>query len=597
MRKIPKLLLLAVIIAFVLRFWNLTSLPYPPDGDEVAFGYYGWSILHFGTDEYGNKLPLSFHSIGDYKYPGLAYLNTIPAAFFGLNNITTRFWSAAFGTILVILVYFLSQTLFENKKIALFSAWAVAICPWAVIESRLGYESMSALTMTTAGIFILLKVIKVHQTKTTKYSSKERILLLTSFLLLIFASFTYAASRFLIPVILFAIFVLSYFKNSVFRNSRKIILFLFLTISAIVAISLASPQNRGRATEDAWRGITDIERNRLQELYIGAGTSQIRIPPKLTLAMHNRYRITVFDFLERYVKHFSFDFLFTRGESSLQRIPDMGVLLFTDIILLPFGLFALTKNKFKYSSGLIFLWLILSPIPSALTTGEARINRAILMIVPLSIISGLGLNYLTEMFKNERQKFITYLIYIFIPFLIISSLAYSLNQIFIQKPMDKPWCKQTVNEELTKSILELKDKYKAVATQEDDYIFFLFYNRTNPSDFIKRSDIDPPEKSKWDRVGRLDNIYFRMPFDCPLTGKLDTLYVCQGEDVPQNAKVIKAIYYPDGLPAYSLIEFYPQSQMAKMKDKTQIPERFHYMVDVDHKYPDGIIPSYSQSLW
>src|SRR3989344_5738727 len=104
-----KLLILAIITATLTRFWKISTLPYPPNGDELAFGYYGWSLLHFGTDEYGRILPLNFPSIGDFKYPALAYLNIIPAVIFGLNEITTRFWSAISGVLLVLITYKLSK--------------------------------------------------------------------------------------------------------------------------------------------------------------------------------------------------------------------------------------------------------------------------------------------------------------------------------------------------------------------------------------------------------------------------------------------------------------------------------------------------------
>ena len=154
-----------------------------------------------------------------------------------------------------------------------------------------------------------------------------------------------------------------------------------------------------------------------------------------------------------------------------------------------------------------------------------------------------------------------------------------------------------VNEKLTKSIWELKDNYKAVAAGGDDYIFFLFYGKISPGDFQKRSDIIPSSQAKWDRVRRLDNIYFKMPFKCPMGGKLNVLYVCEGVEIPQNSKVIRAIYYPDGVPAYSLIEFYPESQMPPKEKLPPPPDKFQYMVDIEHNYPDGIIPDSSESLW
>jgi hypothetical protein len=228
-----------------------------------------------------------------------------------------------------------------------------------------------------------------------------------------------------------------------------------------------------------------------------------------------------------------------------------------------------------------------------LATGEARMNRATLMIVPFAIISALGITYLVDAFKDKKR----FVIYTLLAVGVAASLAYSLNQIFIQKPLDKPWYKQVVNETLTKSVFALKDKYQAVATGNDDYIFFLFYGKISPQEFLKRSDIIPEDQAKWDRVRRLDNIYFKMPFKCPMGGKLNVLYVCEGVEVPQNSKIVKAIFYPDGVPAYTLIEFYPESQMPPRNNLPVLPGKFQYMVDIEHNYPDGIIPAESKSLW
>jgi len=136
-----------------------------------------------------------------------------------------------------------------------------------------------------------------------------------------------------------------------------------------------------------------------------------------------------------------------------------------------------------------------------------------------------------------------------------------------------------------------------VVTKGDDYIFFLFCGKVSPKDFIANSDILPLTQAKWDRVDRFYNIYFKMPFDCPKTGKLDTLYVCKGQNIPQNSNIISTIHYPEGLPAYSLIEFYPLSQTpSKLPD---LPKDLYYMVEVENspQFPDGVIPSDYPSFW
>jgi hypothetical protein len=88
-----------------------------------------------------------------------------------------------------------------------------------------------------------------------------------------------------------------------------------------------------------------------------------------------------------------------------------------------------------------------------------------------------------------------------------------------------------------------------------------------------------------------------MPFACPKSGKLNVLYVCRGGDVPQNSKIIETLYYPDGIPAYSLVEFYPLTELPS--PLPALGKNLHYMVDVEKspKFPDGIIPDNFPSFW
>lgn len=581
------LLILILIAAFLLRFWHLTSLPYPPDGDEVAFGYYGWSILHYGTDEYGTHFPLSFSSVGDFKYPGLVYLNAIVAIFFGLSNLTPRLLSAVSGVLLVGLVYYLARLLFKDRLVATISACFAAISPWAIIESRLGYESMVSTVLTTLGLIILLKLLRKDK------FSHPRIIWAGVFLLFLISSFTYAAPRIFIPSILFVIFIFSYFRNSWFKTQRRNIFILFISITLIIIISLIPAGGRGRAGEDIWKGISGSEKDRLQQLYVGAGTSPIKIPARVTWLFHNKYRIAVFDFFQRYLNHFSPNILFIEGESTLQRIPDMGVLLLVDIVFLSFGVLYILKDDSKHSGKFILSWILLAPVASALTTNMAIMNRASLMIVPLVILSAYGFSTIFNFIKPKHKK-----AFLFITIgVVFANSLYSLNQIFIQKPLDRPWYKQTVNEALTEEILKIRNKYQAVVTPDDDYIFFLFYGKISPKEFLKNSDIEKSFSVKWERVNRWENIYFKMPFDCPKGGKLNVLYVCKGGDVPQNSKIVKTFYYLDGIPAYSLIEFYPLSQLPS--PLPELPKNLHYMVDVEKtpQYIDGIIPGDFSSMW
>lgn len=582
------LLILAIIVGTTVRIWKITTLPFPPNGDELAFGYYGWSLLHFGTDEYGTTLPMNFPSIGDYKYPGLAYLNIIPAAVFGLSEITARFWTVISGITLIPLIYILTILLFENRVIAVAASWIVAFSPWSITLSRLGYENHPALTSTVAGFVSLLLINKLQKRKT------QLILFLLTAFLLIFSTFTYAAERMFIPIMLLVIGVLSFSKHSQFASIKKHATVLLLIIGAVVLIALLPWQNRGRAEAVMWKGITAEQANRLQELYVGAGTSPVRIPVWLTHIFHNKIRIASEDFLYRYSNYFAPKFLFFEGEAATERIPDIGMIPLVLIFFLPFGLLTLFTSEKRQSILFILAWLFLAPIPSALTLGEPHINRASLMIPPLTLIAAFGFwKSLTFFSLKKRVIFGTLLSLLFF----FNSL-YVLNQIFVQKPVDKPWVSEQINKMLIAEIFRLKDHYQAVAIPKDEYIFFLFYGQISPTSFLQKSSIKPPTKeNSWDRVERWDNIYFNMIFDCPKSGKLGVLYICKGQNIPQNSKVLQVIRYLDGLPAYTFIEFYPVSKIPNPLPK--LPNRLKYMVDVEKnpKYPDGIIPETFPTLW
>jgi hypothetical protein len=464
------------------------------------------------------------------------------------------------------------------------SSWLTAVSPWAITESRLGYESSASLTITFIAFYLLFSYFNQlnHKIKQKKY-------IYISFLLLILATFIYAAQRVFIPLyLLFLIFYTLINKSAKF-NKSTLIKFLIL-LSIIIIIPLMSSHGRGRAEEDLWMlGAKDFDR--LTQVHVQAGISQLKPPVLATRFFHNKYRIIIISFLDRYFDHFSPSFLFFHGEASPQAIPDMGALSYLEIILFPLGLlFFLNDNKKSY---LLFAWLALSPVASALTQGQAHFNRAVNMIPALAMISAFGAYKFYKFFHPKLRLLFSA---IFIIAFIYSSL-FTLNQIFVQKPLDHAWRDEQINRELTKSILNLKHNYQAVVVPDNNYIYYLFYGKITPQEFISNSDITPlTEKIHWNRVNRFDNIYFKLPY-CPKSGKLNVLYVCKGQEIPQNSRIIKTIYYPDGLPGYNLIEFYPISQMPS--NLPQPPDRIFYMVDLESSlnFPDGIIPDDYPGYW
>lgn len=584
-------LCLAILIGAFLRLWKLTSIPFPPSGDELFFGYYGWSLLHFGTDEFGRSFPQNFISIGDFKYPFLAYINMIPAAIFGLSEITTRFWTSISGILLSPLIYMLVNMLFKNQKIAVISAFFIALSPWSIIESRIGYENHLALTLTIGGFVALFAGSKEMGIQSLS-DNKRKLLLILSFILFLSATFCYAAMRLFIPAMLVSLAVCAkYFK---LLSIKKVLILFFIVLSIIVLISLIPKENRGRAEAVSYKGLSAGNRDRLEQLITGAGVSDITPPIFVTRMFQNKLRVVSTDSLSRYMDHFSPVFLFFKGEPSFEKIPDMGVMLYIDILLIATGVLSIFTIQNKFPGFFLLAWLVLSPVPSSLTEGGAHINRASAMLVPLVVLSAFGF-YQLVFRLNHKFK---YIFSVVLGSLFLWNSLFALNQIFVQKATDRPWYREQVNKYMIEEVSAVQEKYKAIAISKDEFIYFLFYNKISPAQFLKDSDINPyPGASPWDRVNRLGKIFFNMPSECPKSGKSGVLYVCYGENIPQNAKVLKTFYYKDGIPAIALLEFLPISKMpAKLPPP---PDKFHYMVDVETnpKALDGIIPDDYPTLW
>ncbi|PIZ96558.1 MAG: 4-amino-4-deoxy-L-arabinose transferase, partial [Candidatus Levybacteria bacterium CG_4_10_14_0_2_um_filter_36_16] len=67
-KKISFIILFVIIVlAAVIRLWQLGVVPPSPDWDEASLGYNAYSIMTTGKDEYGKFLPFILRSFDDYK--------------------------------------------------------------------------------------------------------------------------------------------------------------------------------------------------------------------------------------------------------------------------------------------------------------------------------------------------------------------------------------------------------------------------------------------------------------------------------------------------------------------------------------------------
>src|SRR5260221_7234695 len=214
------LLIGIILLGFVLRVVDLANHPAGFTPDEASFGYDAYSILKTGKDQWGQTLPLVFKSFGDDKLPLYVYLTVPSVAVFGLNETAVRLPNAVLGTLAIVVVYFLVYELFKERKLALLSAFLLAISPWHIMLSRGAFEANLTTFFLPLGILLFLKGLK-----NSKY-------LVLSVIVFGFNLFTYHAARILTPLI---VGFLVYIYQKELRDSKKLNLWIvcFIGLSVI----------------------------------------------------------------------------------------------------------------------------------------------------------------------------------------------------------------------------------------------------------------------------------------------------------------------------------------------------------------------------
>lgn len=168
-------LLVIIVIAVFLRFYQLSSIPPGLYVDEASIGYNAYSVLTNGTDEHGQAYPLWFKAFGEYKLPVYIYTTVISIAMFGKNEFAIRFPSAFFGSLTILIVYFFIKELLvysadkikiQFKYLPTMAAGILAVNPWHLQFSRVSYEATIALFLVLMGSWLLLLF----------YNTKKRII-------------------------------------------------------------------------------------------------------------------------------------------------------------------------------------------------------------------------------------------------------------------------------------------------------------------------------------------------------------------------------------------------------------------------------------
>ncbi len=528
--KIKLIWLSVFVLALILRFAFLGTVPSSLDWDEASLGYNAYSILKTGRDEYGTFMPLSIRSFNDYKPPLYTYLTVIPVSIFGLNEFSTRFISAFFGTLTVIVGYFLIKELFPKKSFIFYLLFFIffAISPWHIQFSRIAFEANLSLFFFVFALFLFFKGLR------------RNLFLVTSFIFFALSMYAYHSARLISPLMILVLTAIK-FKD---LWTKKLIYILSLTVFILMVSPIFISMNSGikarfgsvtviNPSERLGSSISDIEYDEARGDWLG----------KLT---HNRRIVYFRDILGGYLDHFNFDFLFLTGDPpGRHHAAGMGMLYFWDLAFILIGLFSLVK--FKQNNLILFFWFLLAPLASSLTSGTPHAVRSLLYLPTYQIFAAYGGYRLIKLIKNKTVIIIAFAFLIF-------NFIYYLHMYYVHSPYEYAQEWQYGYKEVVKEVSKRIDDYDRVIVTyayDQPYVYFLFYGNIDPSWYQKNwGDGEINRNAR--RFGKFE---FRN-IDWSRDSKLSrTLLVGTPGEIPEGSSgLIREIKFPDGRVAFRIVE-------------------------------------------
>jgi len=543
-------LILIVILAFALRVIAVDKFPAGFNADEAAIGYNAYSIIKTGKDEYGQILPLSFKSFGDYK-PGLYFYFVIPfVAVLGLTEFSVRIPSVLLGTGMVWLIYLLARQIFKDRRVGMIAALFLAINPWAIYFSRGGWETNAATFFITLGVYLFIKGL-----------SKNRYLFfsLLSFLISIYL---YQSPRLVVPVLVLA-FMGIYSKEvfKIIKTNWKKVLMSFI-ILFVLSLPVVFEFLTGGGSE-RFQGLSFLSDNgpsmRVNELR-GEHSNP---DGKLEKIIHNKYLAYGINFLGHYLDHYSSDFLFVNGDPLIRnKTPETGQFYVIQSLFLITGLLMLIKfeSKLKY---LLVAWVLIAPLASSLTYQTPNAVRSLNMVIPLTLIMGYGFAGLFGILrKRPLQLFAGVILTLFLGF----EFVHFQESYYIHSTKRYSLAWEYGFSEMVQKLSKYEGQFNHIIITDrydQPYILLLFYKASLPDEFDKKYNpakyqpqavLSERDKFNFGTVRSFDKYEFHGVTQDEIKKNPNALYVVTPEEAGKDVNIIDAVYFPDGEKAFVFVK-------------------------------------------
>lgn len=482
---------LILVVAIFARFYKLGSLPSGLTWDEAAIGYNAYGLVTNHRDEWLKRTPIVFQSFGDFKSPLLIYVTSLPVAVLGLTPIAIRLPVALAGTMLVILSYFLAYEVTKKKEVSLFVMCLVALSPWAIHYSRMGFESMLATSLVSFGVLSWLK------------GKSKPWWLLIGDISLALSLYAYHSAKIVVPLV--AIILCAIHFREFVLHKKQVVLGTLLAVLILAPLGYATIFGKANARA-------------LSTTVIGTSDAVVQ-------------------FAKNYASHVSPSFLL-QGKDITYRHSTMqvGVLYPIELILFIIGTAAIVLQKDMRKYWWIPTFFFVGIIPASLGLDAPHSNRALLALPWVQLTAGIGVLALTARLKTQSLYVIIPLVFISVFFFAQYAQTYARVYTSTAALRELGYGYDQVMQYVRPKEGEVERVY-FTNTYGQAYIYILLHKKLTPMEY---------------QHGGLANYTITSNPWKESQGKEKVLVVGTADEVPADSNVVKEVLFPDGEVAFRI---------------------------------------------
>lgn len=424
-------LFLILLLALFLRTYDLSNNPPELFSDEIINYVSAKSVIETGKDLYGRFIPY-FSDRLELRPPIYGYTAYLSSLILGEGIIAIRAPAVFFGLITIIAVYLLAFEFFGDRRAALLSAFFMAIIPWHIHYSRVGWEPAAFLPFLLLSTFFLVHGIN----KNRKY------LIALAFGLFTLTIYTYQAAPLYSFIFLFPLILINY---QYFLREKKLFL-----ICIIISLILVSPYIWTVDNED----MMYYRAKAISTFSSGLNSESLSV------------------FAHNYISHFKPAFLFTSGDPNLRHGAGVGTIYWIMLPLILIGIIQLIKSDIPRRHKIfIAIWILIFPLGGSLTNdGVPHATRTLPGAPLLCIMSGIGFGAILKFIKLKTGKeILSYAFTVIILVLSLLSLGHFARNYYYEYPKRAYLNWDYGHKDIFSKIKSIQDNYQRACLQNLNY--------------------------------------------------------------------------------------------------------------------------------